>query len=135
MYAEDQTPRLNRRSLLKTAVGTNLVLAGVLSVPAGHRGTARAQDAQPPTTLTSDPVTLDLYIETGFDLPGRLAEEFTRQYPNVTFEIRRDQFQVITENGPRVMASDDAPDLVRLPQLVGPAQDGLLLNLDPYYAA
>lgn len=135
MYRDDQTPRLNRRSLLKTAIGTNLVLAAMLTVPAGHRGTARAQDGQPSTTLTSDPVTLDLYIETGFDLPGRLSEEFTRQYPNVTFDIRRDQFQVITENGPRVMASDDAPDLVRLPQLVGPAQDGLLLNLDPYYAA
>ena len=33
------------------------------------------------------------------------------------------------------MASDNAPDLIRIPQLVGPAQDGLLLNLDPYYDA
>lgn len=87
------------------------------------------------TTLTSDPVTLDLYIETGFDLPQRLADEFTRQHPNITFNIRRDQFQVITENGPRVMASDNAPDLIRLPQIVGPAKDGLLLNLDPFYSA
>lgn len=85
------------------------------------------------TCAPTDPVTLALYLETGFDLPDRLAAEFTRQFPNVTFDIRKDQFQVITENGPRVMASDNAPDLVRIPQLVGPAQDGLLLNLDPYY--
>jgi ABC-type glycerol-3-phosphate transport system substrate-binding protein len=96
-------------------------------------GAATAQSDAPLTCAPTDAVTLDLYLETGFDLPDRLAAEFTRQYPNVTFEIRKDQFQVITENGPRVMASDNAPDLVRIPQLVGPAQDGILLNLDPYY--
>ena len=135
MSTDARTPQLNRRSLLKAAVGTNLMLVGALAAPTGLRLTAKAQDAQPATTLPTAPVTLDLYIETGFDLPGRLSEEFTRQYPNVTFDIRRDQFQVITENGPRVMDSDDAPDLIRLPQVVGPAQDGLLLNLDPYFAA
>jgi ABC-type glycerol-3-phosphate transport system substrate-binding protein len=128
-----RTNRLNRRSLLKTAIGTNLMLAGVLAPRSVRR--AAAQDSPPSTTLTTEPVTLDLYIETGFDLPGRLAEEFTRQFPNVTFDIRRDQFEVITENGPRVMTTDDAPDFIRIPQLVGPAQDGLLLNLDPYYEA
>jgi raffinose/stachyose/melibiose transport system substrate-binding protein len=125
-----RTPGLDRRSLLRASAGA-AALAGTLAAP-GFR--AAAQDA-PSTELTSEEVTLSLYIETGFDLPGRLAEEFTRQFPNVTFDIRRDQFAVITENGPRVMDSDDAPDLIRLPQLVGPAQDGLLLDLDPYYDA
>jgi ABC-type glycerol-3-phosphate transport system substrate-binding protein len=96
-------------------------------------GAAAAQSSDALTCVPSDAVTLDLYLETGFDLPDRLAAEFTRQFPNVTFDIRKDQFQVITENGPRVMASDNAPDLVRIPQLVGPAQDGILLNLDAYY--
>lgn len=96
-------------------------------------GTGAAQSDAATTCVPTDPVTLDLYLETGFDLPDRLAAEFTRQFPNVTFDIRKDQFQVITENGPRIMASANAPDLVRIPQLVGPAQDGLLLNLDPYF--
>lgn len=134
MSAEARSRQWNRRYLLKAAIGTNLALVAVPALRLG-RGTARAQAGQPSTTLTTDSVTLKLYIETGFDLPGRLAEEFTRQFPNVTFDIRRDQFEVITENGPRVMTTDDAPDFVRIPQLVGPAQDGLLLNLDPYYDA
>jgi raffinose/stachyose/melibiose transport system substrate-binding protein len=94
---------------------------------------AAAQAPSASTCIPSAPVTLDLYLETGFDLPDRLAAEFTQQFPNVTFQIRKDQFQVITENGPRVMASGNAPDLVRIPQLVGPAQNGILLDLDPYY--
>lgn len=128
-----QAFHINRRSVLKAAIGANVLIAGVAAPRVG--GAVFAQGSAPSTTLTSDPVTLDLYIETGFDLPERLATEFTRQFPNITFEIRKDQFAVITENGPRVMASDDAPDMIRIPQLVGPAQDGLLLNLDPYFEA
>jgi raffinose/stachyose/melibiose transport system substrate-binding protein len=120
-----------------------VIMLGMLAACSGPSGPGAMPAAQPATTepgmvsteLTSEPVTLALYIETGFDLPERLADEFTRQHPNVTFNIRKDQFAVITENGPRVMASDNAPDLIRLPQIVGTAQDGLLLNLDPYYAA
>jgi ABC-type glycerol-3-phosphate transport system substrate-binding protein len=117
-----------------------LVMLAACSGPSGPGANPPAEaptsaPAEVSTTLTTEPVTLELYIETGFDLPQRLADEFTRQHPNITFNIRRDQFQVITENGPRVMAGDTAPDLIRLPQIVGPANDGLLLNLDPYYAA
>ena len=32
------------------------------------------------------------YFETGFDIPFKLAEEFTKQYPNVTWDIKQDQF-------------------------------------------
>lgn len=115
-----------------TAIAT---LFALLAIVGGHAfaqsETADVSAVCPPT----EPVTLDFYLETGFDLPDRLAAEFTRQFPQVTFDIRKDQFAVITENGPRVMASDNAPDLIRLPQVVGPAQDGLILNLDPYYEA
>jgi raffinose/stachyose/melibiose transport system substrate-binding protein len=80
------------------------------------------------------PVTLSTYIETGFPLPNKLSAEFTKQYPNVTFKIREDQFAVITQNAPRVLV-DDPPDLMRLPQVSELAKDGLLLNLDPYAKA
>ena len=63
----------------------------------------------------TDPVVLNAYFETGFPLPSRLAEEFTKQFPNVTFEIKEDQFQNLMENSPRVLAGDNAPDLIRLP--------------------
>ena len=37
----------------------------------------------------TDPVTLNAYFETGFDLPFKLSDEFTKQYPNVTWDISR----------------------------------------------
>ncbi|MFE7845510.1 ABC transporter substrate-binding protein [Microbacterium sp. NPDC057407] len=79
-------------------------------------------------------VVLNAYFETGFPLPTALTEEFTKQYPNVTFDIREDQFAVITQNAPRVL-QDSPPDLMRLPQMSELASDGLLLDLDPYAEA
>jgi ABC-type glycerol-3-phosphate transport system substrate-binding protein len=80
-------------------------------------------------------VTLNFYIESGFPLPEKLAAEFQKQYPNIKIKIREDQFAVLTQNAPRVMASNDAPDLIRLPTIVDSAKDGLLANLDPYAKA
>src|SRR5579871_2359259 len=123
------------------AVVAAVVMIGLLTACSGPSGPGANQAAQTTptgpvsTTLSTGPVTLDMYIETGFPLPQKLADEFKRQHPNVTFNIRQDQFQVITENGPREMAGPNPPDLIRLPQVVGPAKQGLLLNLDPYYKA
>ena len=80
------------------------------------------------------PVTLTGYFETGFPLPKTLADEFTKQFPNVTWKIREDQFAVITQNAARTLA-DNPPDLMRLPQLSGLAKDGVLKNLDSYATA
>jgi len=33
------------------------------------------------------PVVLNAYFETGFDIPFKLSDEFTKQFPNVTFKI------------------------------------------------
>jgi raffinose/stachyose/melibiose transport system substrate-binding protein len=86
----------------------------------------------PPTCGTS-PITLTGYFETGFPMPKALTDEFSKQYPNVTWKIREDQFAVITQNAPRVL-NDDPPDLMRLPQVSELVKDGLLKNLDPYAA-
>ena len=64
----------------------------------------------------TDPVVLNSYFETGFPLPSKLAAEFTRQFPNVTFDIKEDQFANMMENSPRLLAEDNAPDLIRLPR-------------------
>lgn len=85
-------------------------------------------------TCGTDPVVLSTYIETGFPLTKALTTEFTAQHPNVTFDIREDQFAVITQNAPRVLV-DNPPDLMRLPQVSELAKDGLLLDLDPYAKA
>jgi len=80
----------------------------------------------------TDPVVLNAYFETGFDLPFKLAEEFTKQYPNVTWDIKQDQFTNLINETPRLLDGDNAPDLIRLPTMVSFAKQGLLLNLDDY---
>lgn len=114
-------------------------LALVACAPPGGGGTADSGGSAAPTldgapTCGEEDVVLDMYIETGFPLPKELADEFTNQYPNVTFDIREDQFAVITQNAPRVL-QDSPPDLMRLPQMSELASSGLLLNLDPYAEA
>lgn len=120
-------------------LGTALALAAC-SAPGGTAATSTAASTGSATfaggspTCGTSPVTLSTYIETGFPLPKNLTDEFTKQYPNVNFKIREDQFAVITQNAPRVLV-DDPPDLMRLPQVSGLVKDGLLLNLDPYAKA
>ncbi|WP_345409818.1 extracellular solute-binding protein [Nonomuraea salmonea] len=63
-----------------------------------------------------------------------MTTEFTKQHPNVTWDIREDQFAVITQNAPRVLA-DNPPDLMRLPQVSELVKDDLLKNLDGYATA
>ena len=110
------------------------------SAPEATPTASEATESAAPTaseglpTCGTEPVTLRGYFETGFPLPTVLTEEFTAQFPNVTFDIREDQFAVLTQNAPRVLA-DDPPDLMRLPQMSELAKDGLLLNLDSYAAA
>jgi raffinose/stachyose/melibiose transport system substrate-binding protein len=74
-------------------------------------------------------------FETGFDLPFKLSEEFTKQYPNVTWDISQDQFANLITSTPLLLTSDSAPDLLRLPTMVSFAKDGLLMNLDSYAEA
>jgi raffinose/stachyose/melibiose transport system substrate-binding protein len=95
--------------------------------------TASKATASAPT-CGKGPVTMDAYFETGFPLPKALTTEFTKQYPNVKWDVREDQFAVITQNAPRVLA-DDPPDLMRLPQVSELVKDGLLKNLDGYAKA
>jgi raffinose/stachyose/melibiose transport system substrate-binding protein len=83
----------------------------------------------------TDPVVLKATFETGFDIPFKLSDEFTKQYPNVTWDISQDQFANLITSTPLVLASDNAPDLLRLPTMVSFAKDGLLMNLDSYSTA
>ena len=125
-----------RRSALAVAALGILAAAAACSAP----GTPQAQSTAGKTATSAAsatagcgtaPVTMDAYIETGFQVPNSLMAEFTKQYPNVKWNIRQDQFAVITQNAPRVLAGDP-PDLMRLPSISDLVKDGLLKNLDGY---
>ncbi|HVU91161.1 MAG TPA: hypothetical protein VHC23_02940 [Jatrophihabitans sp.] len=128
-----------RRAALAAATAGALLAVAACSGPGSNSDNSSAAAASPakgagqPTCGTA-PVTMSGYFETGFPLPKTLTDEFTKQYPNVKWNVREDQFAVITQNAPRVLA-DDPPDLMRLPQVSELAKDHLLKNLDGYAAA
>ena len=66
----------------------SLRAAGVLAVLSA---TALSSTAYAAASCGTDPVVLNSYFETGFPLPTKLSEEFTKQFPNVTFDIKEDQ--------------------------------------------
>ncbi|MFI9005695.1 ABC transporter substrate-binding protein [Actinosynnema sp. NPDC053489] len=114
-------------------------LAASLLAGCAAPGPDRATAAGTSTAVTSEPgcgpgpVVLRARFETGFPLAKALADEFTRQHPAVTWDVREEQFAVLTQNAPRLLA-DDPPDLVRLPQVSDLVRDGLLRDLDGYAA-
>jgi raffinose/stachyose/melibiose transport system substrate-binding protein len=129
-------------SMLLTSCGTPATTAApaATQVPAA---TTVANTAVPTTAPTvaqaaavpncgTAPVVLNGYFETGFDLPFQLSTEFTKEYPNVTWNISQDQFANLITSAPLLLASDNPPDLLRLPTMVSYAKDGLLMNLDTY---
>jgi raffinose/stachyose/melibiose transport system substrate-binding protein len=115
----------------------SLVLAAAaLAFAGGSKEASQAtSSAAVPTSLGTGPIVLNAYFETGFDIPFKLAEEFTKQYPNVTWNIKQDQFTNLINETPRLLSGDNPPDLIRLPTMVSFAKQGLLKNLDGYAKA
>jgi len=104
---------------------------------AGSGGPQPGGDTTAPSaasTCGTSPLVLNATFETGFDLPFKLSEEFTKQNPNVTWDIKQDQFQNLINATPRLLSGDNPPDLIRLPTMVSLVKDGLLKNLDGYAA-
>ena len=83
----------------------------------------------------TEPVKLNIYHETISELMPQLSAEFTKQHPNVTFDLKSDSFANATANLPRLLSGDNPPDISRAAQLIDLVKDGLLLNLDPYATA
>ncbi|WDZ83939.1 ABC transporter substrate-binding protein [Micromonospora cathayae] len=123
-----------RLGLLAPLLGVAVAITACSS-PGADQAPTGERSGSVSTELGTEPIKLEMYAETGFPLAKALADEFTKQHPNVTFNVREDQFTVIVENAPRVLASDNAPDIIRLPTMVDLVKDGLLANLDPYFTA
>src|SRR5688500_613510 len=131
------------------ATGCALALLAACAAP-GAEETAAPQASEEPAASATSPesaapsevaaapdcgtedVVLNAYFETGFDLPFQLADEFTNQYPNVTWDIKQDQFANLMNATPRLLSGENPPDLIRLPTMVSLVADDLLKNLDPY---
>ena len=134
--ADDRQRRsaVPRRSLFGLAAAVGLIAAALVASAVAPASPAKTKPKPTPNCGTK-PVTMQGYFETGFPLPVNLTTEFSRQFPNVKWNIRQDQFAVITQNAPLVMSGPNAPDLMRLPQLSGLVKDHLMKNLNPYFKA
>jgi len=106
------------------------ILSAALLIIAATAAISQGATLKPP--FGNEKIVLNAYFETGFDIPFKLAEEFTKQYPNVTWDIKQDQFANLINVAPRLLAGDNPPDLIRLPTMVSFAKQGLLMNLDGY---
>jgi raffinose/stachyose/melibiose transport system substrate-binding protein len=106
------------------------ILVASLLLVAASMAVSQGATLTPP--FGKEPIVLNAYFETGFEIPFKLAEEFTKQYPNVTWDIKQDQFANLINVAPRLLAGDNPPDLIRLPTMVSFAKQGLLMNLDGY---
>ena len=105
------------------------------SAAASTPGEASASAVATVPDCGTDPIKLSIYHETISDLMPQLSAEFTKQYPNVTFDLKADSFANATANLPRLLSGDNPPDIARAAQLIDLAKDGLLLNFDPYATA
>lgn len=110
------------------------VLAITACAPGNNTVSTQAAYAVSTAAPTGD-ITIKIQDETGFPVTSSLTDEFTKQYPNVKFDIVRDSFQNLLANTPRLLASADAPDLIRQSTIGTTVKDGLLTNLDPYFDA
>jgi raffinose/stachyose/melibiose transport system substrate-binding protein len=124
------------------APGSNVAPSTSTAASTPGATSAASQSAGPTGSATAagpncgtDPVVLNAYFETGFDIPFKLSEEFTKQFPNVTWKISQDQFSNLMASTPRLLAGDNPPDIIRLPTMVSLVKDGLLKNLDDYVTA
>lgn len=124
--------RWRRLSVTALAAATAVVLAGC-SAP----GASSTQTTSSPisTDLGSKKVTVSILIDT----PGvagikALGAEFTKQHPNVTFDVTGEAFTDLVTNVPRQLASGDVPDISRV-VLGNLVKDKLLTPLDAYAKA
>jgi raffinose/stachyose/melibiose transport system substrate-binding protein len=133
-------PAKRRRGVFRIAVGlgaavlvVSIAVVAATVVPASASGTAATPTLA--KACGTKPVTMNAYVETGFQVPISLMNEFHRQFPSVSWKIRQDAFAVITQNAPLVLSGPNPPDIMRLPQVSGLVKDHLLKNLDPYFKA
>jgi len=122
-------------SASQTQTSSLATTTATATTAASVSASASASATAVPITCGTAPVVLNAYFETGFDIPFKLSDEFTKQYPNVTWKISQDQFTNLTNATPRLLVSDNPPDLIRLPTMVSLVKDGLLKNLDSYVTA
>jgi raffinose/stachyose/melibiose transport system substrate-binding protein len=132
------TSTRSRRRRTFTAVAGLLVACATLvtaCAPGGSSGSASS--SQPASTAVGNAKVTITVEEASIDVPlfQKLAKLFEAQYPNITVNIVGQDFNTLQTNVPRILASSDPPDIIRLGAFGNTVADKQLTNLDPYASA
>lgn len=136
-----RTTRFGRSTTGVRIAAVGAALTAIISLAAcAPPGATTGGEASAPSTIStklpSNKVTVNVYVDTVFVKPLQpLTEAFTKQYPNVTFNVKADEFTNLMQNAQKIISSPDAPDLVRYPTVAAAAKNGILTSLQPYAEA
>lgn len=120
---------------LSTALVAVLGLAAC-SAPGSGSGAAPTEATSVSTDLGTEPVELTLYDGAGLkSIDEALIAAFTAEHPHITITTRFDPDDVQAQNAPRVLASQDPPDIARIVALGDIVKNGQLTDLDPWAEA
>jgi len=98
------------------------------------RGSVEPTDVR--TDVGGEDATITLFTAAGLrDYQQGLAEAFMAKYPAITVKLQVEADNNYNTVLPRLLASDDPPDLAAVPDLIGAVRDGLVTNLDAYDTA
>jgi raffinose/stachyose/melibiose transport system substrate-binding protein len=99
-------------------------------------GETEADPSEVSTDIGDEEIELTLYDGAGLKaIDDALIAAFERKHPNVSISTRFDPDDVQAQNAPRVLASDDPPDIARINALADIVSNGQLTNLDPWAEA
>ena len=115
------------------AVAT-IALLGACSPPGSDAGggETEADPSEVSTDIGVEEIELTLYDGAGLKtIDDALIAAFEKEHPNVSISTRFDPDDVQAQNAPRVLASDDPPDIARINALADIVSNGQLTNLDP----
>ncbi|MFD7011466.1 ABC transporter substrate-binding protein [Rhodococcus jostii] len=99
----------------------------------GNTATAPTAPVSVNTDLGTDPTELTLYDGAGLKkIDEALIAAFTERHPNVTITTRYDPDEVQAVNAPRVLASENPPDIARIIALPAAVANHQLTALDPW---
>lgn len=130
-------PTVRRPAALGCAVVLATAALTACSAPGGEpSGDTTVDPDSVSTEVGNDAVELTLYDGAGLKaIDDALIAAFEDEYPNITVETRFDPDDVQAQNAPRVLASDDPPDIARVNALADIVGNGQLTNLDPWAEA
>ena len=113
-----------------------LGLAGSVAACGGPGSTSSPASTVPTdvrTDVGQDTATLTLFTAAGVkDYQQGLADAFMAEYPAIDVELQVEADNNYNTVLPRLLASDDPPDLAAAADLIGSVRDGLVTDLDAY---